>query len=1061
MASTVFTDAVTMVPADWANDVNALTYDVFHGAHNLTDALTALGLQWVNQNALTAHITGSTIENSNIGAVTPAQGTFTVLRVTQQGTNPLDAASVGWVSSLVSSYQGTIGTLGYQNANAVDITGGTIDGTVIGGHTPAAGTFSTLKVSATPAAATDATNKQYVDASIAALPHYGTIALQNYDAVSITGGSIDGTTIGLSAQANAKFLDVTANRLFGPNAALYLDGTLASYASYGYVLQTTGSAKPNAALRIDPTGTLSVQTTGGTTLLSVGGTGRVLINATDDNTNQLQVVGGGKFDAVTLTGAVTQATQAATKQYADSILTQAEAFTTSSITTAIAGLGTMATQNATAVAITGGAIDGVAIGANTPATAALTSGSVQNSPTAANHLVNKAYVDAQIAALPTYGSMATQSAANVDITGGTIDGTVIGGTVAANASFLTANANKIVGPAGTTYLDSSVAGYFNYGVVLAASTSNPHVAVKLGNLGTFRIRNSLDADLVSVVGGRLIINSTDDTANHLQVKGGASIDSLTLLNAITLPGQATTKQYVDTSSANTLAAVDGKITTALNALGTMSKQNASAVTITGGTMDGVTIGATTPAAGTFTSLYASTLGYSNTGNVLFNQVTRGQAVVLQAPTISKPSIEAWITTGGSFAVYNGTSLIMRAMSTGRTQFGTVTDDNVSVLQVGGQALITGQLILPQAPATANSATNKAYVDAQIASVSGSTVTPAYVQNYVTQALVPYATQTWVTSQLSGFVTQSTVNTMISNALASYPTTTQMNNAIASALTPYATQTYVQNYVTTQTANFATQAYVQNYTASNYVSLSALAASNGATLVGFGASTVNAALNTLSGIGLLTTQAANTVLAGPSSGANAAPSFRALVNADLPQAMQVNTLVVTSATIPSMTGAVTFSGNVTATAGTTTLGTTNVNNTLTTQSIFPSSSGGPYTLGSSGTPWGNVYTAGVTNTGYAYDKNYAVTTPASGATVNVANSVTYVDPATNIAALTVNLPTATDGQRITLVFSKAVTTITWTTAAGDGTGPAVPTTAAAGTVLTLMYLGGTIKLWRLR
>src|SRR6185312_2727416 len=39
-----------------------------------------------------------------------------------------------------------IGTLGYQNADAVAITGGTINGTSIGGVTPAAGAFTTLNV---------------------------------------------------------------------------------------------------------------------------------------------------------------------------------------------------------------------------------------------------------------------------------------------------------------------------------------------------------------------------------------------------------------------------------------------------------------------------------------------------------------------------------------------------------------------------------------------------------------------------------------------------------------------------------------------------------------------------------------------------------------------------------------------------------------------------------------------------------------------------------------------------------------------------------------------------
>lgn len=57
------------------------------------------------------------------------------------------------------------------------------------------------------------------------------------------------------------------------------------------------------------------------------------------------------------------------------------------------GLGTMAVQNATMVAITGGAIEGVAI---TTSTAALTAGSVAAAPVAGIDIANKTYVDSMI-----------------------------------------------------------------------------------------------------------------------------------------------------------------------------------------------------------------------------------------------------------------------------------------------------------------------------------------------------------------------------------------------------------------------------------------------------------------------------------------------------------------------------------------------------------------------------------------------------------------------------------------------------------------------------------------
>jgi hypothetical protein len=70
--------------------------------------------------------------------------------------------------------------------------------------------------------------------------------------------------------------------------------------------------------------------------------------------------------------------------------------------TQVSGLGTMSTQNANSVAVTGGSINGTTIGASTPSTGAFTSvattsGTVANAPVAATDIVNKTYVDALIA----------------------------------------------------------------------------------------------------------------------------------------------------------------------------------------------------------------------------------------------------------------------------------------------------------------------------------------------------------------------------------------------------------------------------------------------------------------------------------------------------------------------------------------------------------------------------------------------------------------------------------------------------------------------------------------
>jgi hypothetical protein len=65
---------------------------------------------------------------------------------TQEGALDQIAELQKQIASLELQPRNELGTIATQNANAVAITGGTIDNTVIGGTTPAAGTFTTLGV---------------------------------------------------------------------------------------------------------------------------------------------------------------------------------------------------------------------------------------------------------------------------------------------------------------------------------------------------------------------------------------------------------------------------------------------------------------------------------------------------------------------------------------------------------------------------------------------------------------------------------------------------------------------------------------------------------------------------------------------------------------------------------------------------------------------------------------------------------------------------------------------------------------------------------------------------
>jgi hypothetical protein len=280
MASTNFTDKVTMVPADWANDVNRIVYQVFGNAQNASDVLAALGLSaaaTMDPNAVI--ITGGTIDGVNIGGAVPAiQVNATNMKVLTNPVGATDVVNLGYmqtytaqqIGNAISTLTATLGSMAYQNSNNVKITAGTIDNVEIGLGGPAAGVFTTLQVSNPPAQAQDVVTLGFM------LAHYDTVfatfggmATQSPAAVVITGGNIDGVNIGSVTPPNGVF-----NTLY---------------------------------------------------------------------VNQLPVA----------------PAQVANKQYVDT-----------AVAVVGANLGTMSTQNANAIAVTGGRIDGTPIGAGTPSTGA-------------------------------------------------------------------------------------------------------------------------------------------------------------------------------------------------------------------------------------------------------------------------------------------------------------------------------------------------------------------------------------------------------------------------------------------------------------------------------------------------------------------------------------------------------------------------------------------------------------------------------------------------------------------------------------------------------------------
>lgn len=294
-------------------------------------------------------------------------------------------------------------------------------------------------------------------------------------------------------------------------------GTVTSVDVSGGTTGLTTSGGPiTAAGTITLAGTLNVANggTGATTLTGYvkgSGTSAMTASATipvGDLTGTLPV-GNGGTGATTLTGYV--------KGNGASAMTAAATIPNTDIT----GLGTMSTQNASSVAITGGAINGTTIGGSTPAagtftSVAMTTGTISTLPASGNDIVNRTYADSIAAGInfhqsvkyATTGALPAVTYANG--TGG------VGATLTANANgALTIDGYTFTSPAdnGTRILIKNQASQLQNGVYTltqAGDAGNPFILTRATDFDTAGSGvNQIDAgDFFLVTAGTVNANTS-------------------------------------------------------------------------------------------------------------------------------------------------------------------------------------------------------------------------------------------------------------------------------------------------------------------------------------------------------------------------------------------------------------------------------------------------------------------------------------------------------------------------------------------------------------------------
>jgi hypothetical protein len=341
----------------------------------------------------------------------------------------------------------------------------------------------------------------------------------------------------------------------------------------------------------------------------------------------------------------------------------------------------------------------------TPSMPTGATGVTQAAADSSTKLATTAFVKAQgYQVASALGTMSTQNANSVAITGGAINGTTVGATTPSTGAFTNLSASGTVSGAGFTAL---LAPYALTANVPVASSTNPSMdgTVAIGVGTTWARADHVHPSDTS----RYAASNPAGYQTAAQVT--ASLGPYALINSQVFTGTPSlptgtigvTQAPGDSSTKLATTAFVGAATTALG-LGTMAAQNANSVAITGGAINNTAIGATTRSSGAFTTLAANgaatftssltaspasanvTLSPTGTGTVIINPATAG--------SIDNTAVGATTPSTGKFTTLSATSINSTPIGPTTPSTGAFT-----TLSANGAATFTGSLTA--SPASAN------------------------------------------------------------------------------------------------------------------------------------------------------------------------------------------------------------------------------------------------------------------------------------------------------------------------------------------------------------------------
>ena len=581
----------------------------------------------------------------------------------------------------------------YATANpsqtGLNITNSTINSTTIGATTPSSAAFTTATVSTAPTSGNDVVNKTYLDYFAAGLSWKQPVLCATTANITLTGlQTLDGVTVVADDRVLVKNQSTTSqNGIYLASATAWSRSTDAdtwnelisaiTFIETGSTLAGTAwycTAQPGGTI-----GTTAVVWSNFSVAASYSaGTGLTLTTGVFSITNTGVSAGAYGSASKTLTATVNAQGQ----------LTVLAASDIAIANTQVSGLGTMSTQAASSVAITGGTINGTTIGGTTAGAVTGTTITATTFNGAGTGLTGTA------SSLSIGGNAATATSATTatNLAGGSA-GSLPYQSAAATTAMLAAGSNGQVLtlasgiPSWATPTTGTVTSVSGTGTVSGISLSG--TVTSTGNLtlgGTLDLSAppAIGGTTANTITGTTITASTKFVGSYLDASGSGGGALRTSSSASVLQWGAGGGVNLTLDGAFNMNPANAAISIAPTGTGTLTVNPATA-----GTINNMAIGGSTPLAGAFTTLSATSTVSAN-GSV----GTNGQ--VLTSAGAGSPAV--WSTpTAGITITDDTTTNATRYMLFTSATTGTISAQNVSSTKLkynpSTGALTASQLII--------------------------------------------------------------------------------------------------------------------------------------------------------------------------------------------------------------------------------------------------------------------------------------------------------------------------------------------------------------------------------